>query len=109
MPFSKARRRRRTDLSSSTSPHQPVLTVQTPKPTSDTRMSVSPRLRYFIYAVSSYLELVYGESFHILPASAVSVWQVAHASSSSVRTGNHHRPRFWATVREEPEVEVALV
>src|ERR687894_3153418 len=57
MPLSKARRSRRTDLSSSTSPHQPVLTVQTPKPTSDTRMSVSPRLRYSIYRpLVSYLE-----------------------------------------------------
>jgi hypothetical protein len=28
---------------------------------------------------------------------------------STVRTGNHLKVRFWATVGEEPEVEVALV
>ncbi len=35
--------------------------------------------------------------------------QRAPTSSSTVRTGNTLRVRFWATVGEEPEVEVALV
>src|SRR5215210_7265750 len=75
MPFSKARRSRRTDLSLSTSPHQPVETVQTPNPTSDTRMPVSPRLRYFIYRpLVSYLSR--SKSYHILPASAVEMFSI---------------------------------
>src|SRR5215208_1912980 len=53
IPFSKARLNRRTDRSSSTSPHQPVETVQTPKPTSETRMSVPARFRYLILDPSS--------------------------------------------------------
>jgi hypothetical protein len=35
-------------------------------------------------------------------------WQAAHASSSSVRTDNHLKVRFSATVGGEPEVELAL-
>src|SRR5215210_3087835 len=49
MPRSRASLRSLTDLSSSTSPHQPVETVHTPKPTSEIAMSVSPRLRYLIF------------------------------------------------------------
>src|ERR671933_2565764 len=52
MPFSCAFLRRRTDRSSLTSPHQPVETVQTPKPISETSMSVLPSLRYFISFLS---------------------------------------------------------
>src|SRR5215204_200804 len=49
MPRSRASLRSLTDLSSSTSPHQPVETVQTPKPTSETAISVSPSVRYFMF------------------------------------------------------------
>src|SRR5215212_5171842 len=57
MPFSNAPLNRRTDLSSSTSPHQPVDTVQTPKPTSETRMSVPASFRYLILDPSSHSKL----------------------------------------------------
>src|SRR5918911_3843991 len=53
MPSSCALLRSLTDRSSSTSPHHPVETVQTPKPTSETSMSVLPSLRYFISFLSS--------------------------------------------------------
>src|SRR5829696_9320284 len=49
MPRSRASLRSLTDLSSSTSPHQPVETVHTPNPTSETAISVSPSVRYFIF------------------------------------------------------------
>src|SRR5215211_6848649 len=49
MPCSRASLRSLTDLSSSTSPHQPVETVHTPKPTSETAISVPPSVRYFIF------------------------------------------------------------
>ena len=49
MPRSRASLRSLTDLSSSTSPHQPVETVHTPKPTSETAISVPPSVRYFIF------------------------------------------------------------
>src|SRR4028118_1625356 len=52
MPRSWACRRSRTERSSTTSPHQPVETVHTPNPTSDTAMSVLPRFLYFISAPS---------------------------------------------------------
>src|SRR4028119_2259945 len=52
MPRSWAWRRSRTERSSTTSPHQPVETVHTPKPTSETAMSVLPRFLYFISAPS---------------------------------------------------------
>src|SRR5215212_8420839 len=51
MPRSRASLRSLTDLSSSTSPHQPVETVHTPKPTSETAISVPPRLRYLIFCL----------------------------------------------------------
>jgi hypothetical protein len=35
--------------------------------------------------------------------------QRALTSSSGVRNGNTPKVRFWATVGEEPEVELALV
>jgi hypothetical protein len=35
--------------------------------------------------------------------------QRAPTSSSSVRTDNPPKVRFWATVGEEPEVELALL
>jgi hypothetical protein len=34
--------------------------------------------------------------------------QIALTFSSGVRTDNHVRVQFWATVGEEPEVELAL-
>jgi hypothetical protein len=37
------------------------------------------------------------------------VWPAARASSSTVRTGNHLKVRFTATVGQEPELELALV
>src|SRR5829696_2023340 len=49
MPRSRASLRSLTDLSSSTSPHQPVETVHTPKPTSETAISVPPSMRYLIF------------------------------------------------------------
>src|SRR4028119_153895 len=52
MPRSWACRSSRTERSSTTSPHQPVETVHTPKPTSETAMSVLPRFLYFISAPS---------------------------------------------------------
>src|SRR5215210_3563756 len=52
MPRSWACRRSRTERSSTTSPHQPVETVHTPKPTSETAMSVLPSFLYFIFAPS---------------------------------------------------------
>jgi hypothetical protein len=36
-------------------------------------------------------------------------WQAARAFSSDVRTDDHPKVHFSATVGEEPEVEVALV
>src|SRR3712207_4097061 len=53
MPLSWACLMIRIERSSSTSPHQPVETVQTPKPTSATSMSVPPSLRYFMPHLSS--------------------------------------------------------
>src|SRR3712207_4537825 len=55
MPASNAFLRSATDLHSSTSPHQPVETVQTPKPTSETSMPVLPSLRYLISHLSSWV------------------------------------------------------
>src|SRR5919206_3590061 len=75
MPLSKARLSNRTDLPSSTSPHQPVETVQTPKPTSETPMLVSPRFRYLIYgSLISYLELFTTKSYYILAPLAVDMF-----------------------------------
>src|SRR5919112_695311 len=86
MPLSRARLSRRTDLSSSTSPHQPVLTVQTPKPTSDTCMSVSPRLLYLIYKpLDSYLELTQRELPHSTGIRRCYVPNLSSGSFTSVR------------------------
>src|SRR3712207_6334649 len=100
MPLSKARLSRRADLASSTSPHQPVLTVQTPKPTSDTRMPVSPRLRYLIQKpLVSYFDLVYRKSYHILPASAVDVFSLFRNADHAL---DLHGP---GVVQPDPESE----
>src|SRR3712207_2034113 len=52
MPRPWAWRRSLTERSSTTSPHQPVETVHTPNPTSETAMSVLPRFLSFIRAPS---------------------------------------------------------
>src|SRR5215208_7758210 len=58
MPFSYALLKSCTDRWLSTSPHQPVETVQTPKPTSDTSIFVSLSLRYLIFSLSYWSSLL---------------------------------------------------
>ncbi len=79
------------------------------KPIKDGWRPVSWKLRGYLKPDAALPLAPEGYTLFTYWGTCIRVWPLARTSSSTVRTDNHLKVRFWATVGKGPEVELALL